>query len=301
MVLSDVIMEGVAASRPAFSIPGRLYFATDTEALYYDTGSAWINVTPSGGLTNPMTTAGDVIVGGAAGAPARLAVGSSGQVLTVVSGAPAWAAAGGGGGGGGFSPFPASLTAPLSANFTWDNQGSSTVADKTGRMVVQVPAASSQLRALIYNTALPSYPYTIDAAIGFSGDSGDDYIMAGIILESSSGTFLHFTPNACGGNPTKISIWQWASTASVSNEQNDPAVFNPSVFFVRITDDGTTRSYYLSNNGLDYGLVNSEASGAFLTPVSAGLGFYNGSNPKPVVATIYNWLVSDSILPQISA
>ncbi len=36
-----------------------------------------------GGMTNPMTTAADLIVGGVAGAPARLAKGSDGQVLTV--------------------------------------------------------------------------------------------------------------------------------------------------------------------------------------------------------------------------
>lgn len=43
-----------------------------------------------GGMTNPMTTAGDVIVGGASGAPQRLGVGSNGKVLGVSSGAPAW-------------------------------------------------------------------------------------------------------------------------------------------------------------------------------------------------------------------
>jgi hypothetical protein len=42
-------------------------------------------------MTNPMTTAGDIIDGGAAGSPQRLGVGANGQVLTVVSGAPAWA------------------------------------------------------------------------------------------------------------------------------------------------------------------------------------------------------------------
>lgn len=44
------------------------------------------------GFANPMTTAGDIIKGGASGVPERLAVGSSGNVLTVSGGAPAWAA-----------------------------------------------------------------------------------------------------------------------------------------------------------------------------------------------------------------
>lgn len=48
------------------------------------------------GLTNPMTTAGDIIYGGVGGAPARLAVGTNGFVLTLVAGLPAWVAASGG-------------------------------------------------------------------------------------------------------------------------------------------------------------------------------------------------------------
>jgi hypothetical protein len=44
-----------------------------------------------GKMANPMTTAGDLIVGGTAGAPTRLGGGSEGQVLTRVGGTPAWA------------------------------------------------------------------------------------------------------------------------------------------------------------------------------------------------------------------
>jgi hypothetical protein len=48
-------------------------------------------IAQSGGMANPMTTLGDVIVGGASGSPSRLPVGAEGQVLTVVSGEPEWA------------------------------------------------------------------------------------------------------------------------------------------------------------------------------------------------------------------
>lgn len=41
---------------------------------------------------NPMTTAGDLIYEVSAGVSGRLPIGTNGQVLTVVSGAPAWAA-----------------------------------------------------------------------------------------------------------------------------------------------------------------------------------------------------------------
>lgn len=47
-------------------------------------------------MNNPMTTAEDIIVGGASGAPGRLAKGSNGNVLTVTAGAVGWAAPAGG-------------------------------------------------------------------------------------------------------------------------------------------------------------------------------------------------------------
>lgn len=53
----------------------------------------------TGGFTNPMTTAGDLIAAGVSGTPGRLGIGTTGQVLTVASGAPTWATPATGGGG----------------------------------------------------------------------------------------------------------------------------------------------------------------------------------------------------------
>jgi|SRR5262245_61730219 len=52
-------------------------------------GIKWAAPVPS--LTNPMTTAEDLIVGGTAGDPQRVGKGSDGQVLTVVAGEVDWA------------------------------------------------------------------------------------------------------------------------------------------------------------------------------------------------------------------
>jgi hypothetical protein len=61
-----------------------------------------ITSTSSGGMTNPMTTAGDIIYGGTSGTPTRLAGGTSGYVLTSngATSAPSWQAATGGSGSG---------------------------------------------------------------------------------------------------------------------------------------------------------------------------------------------------------
>lgn len=45
-------------------------------------------------MINPMTSAGDIIIGGGSGAPQRLGIGATGSALEVVAGLPAWVALG---------------------------------------------------------------------------------------------------------------------------------------------------------------------------------------------------------------
>ena len=48
-------------------------------------------VSDATGMTNPMTTTGDTIYSSSGSTPARLGIGSTGQVLTVAAGVPSWA------------------------------------------------------------------------------------------------------------------------------------------------------------------------------------------------------------------
>lgn len=73
-------------------------------------------------VINPMTTAGDIIVGGSQGAPARLPIGTAGQVLKVNSGATGleWGSGGGGGGGGSGATFiEFTRTYDSMSGYTW--------------------------------------------------------------------------------------------------------------------------------------------------------------------------------------
>ena len=45
--LSSVLMAGLYAAIPAAGMGGRVYFTTDTNAIWYDNGAAWENVTPT--------------------------------------------------------------------------------------------------------------------------------------------------------------------------------------------------------------------------------------------------------------
>lgn len=93
-------------NRPQNATTGQFILDTDLGYMLYRYGSAWINstgtvyegnVTPSANdpvqwLANPMSSAGDLIVGGSSGSPSRLAQGSEGDVLTVSGGGTTWSA-----------------------------------------------------------------------------------------------------------------------------------------------------------------------------------------------------------------
>jgi hypothetical protein len=78
---------------------GNFAFLKDTNTTTYYTGSAWTNLDTTG-MVNPMTTTGDTIYSSSGSTPARLGIGTAGQVLQVNSGAtaPEWATPASGGG-----------------------------------------------------------------------------------------------------------------------------------------------------------------------------------------------------------
>ena len=90
-----------------------------------------------GDITNPMTTAGDIIVGGADGAPARLAKGADGKVLGVESGAVAWVTPTGGGGG--------LVMEEVTATAIDVEDGKLYVANATTQIVFKLPADISNI------------------------------------------------------------------------------------------------------------------------------------------------------------
>lgn len=67
-------------------------WVTDEAVRYERKAGAWAVSSGGSGMTNPMTTLGDLIYGGVSGTPSRLGAGAAGDILTIVGGLPAWGA-----------------------------------------------------------------------------------------------------------------------------------------------------------------------------------------------------------------
>jgi hypothetical protein len=95
LVFADAAARDAAITSPQ---EGQFAYLKDTNVTTYYTGSAWANLDTTG-MTNPMTTTGDTIYSSSGSTPARLGIGTTGQVLTVAGGVPSWATPAAGGGG----------------------------------------------------------------------------------------------------------------------------------------------------------------------------------------------------------
>lgn len=87
------VPSGGTAARPVIGgVIGQLYFNTDTQTLEYWDGDDWVPVAPGLDeiiLKSLIDAKGDLIAGTADDTPARVAVGTDGQLLTADSGAAA--------------------------------------------------------------------------------------------------------------------------------------------------------------------------------------------------------------------
>jgi hypothetical protein len=165
--VNGYLMQGVgvftdAANRDAeITSPqeGQFAYLKDTNVTTYYTGSAWANLDTTG-MTNPMTTTGDTIYSSSGSTPARLGIGTTGQVLTVAGGVPTWAAAGGAG-----------------ANWTAVNAGGTSLTGGVSTVTVSGITAADKLMIHFVNVTSASASSTF--RIRFNADSGGNYYFYG--------------------------------------------------------------------------------------------------------------------------
>jgi hypothetical protein len=160
------LMQGVwvfasaAARDAAVTSPqeGNFAYLKDTNVTTYYTGSAWANLDTTG-MTNPMTTTGDTIYSSSGSTPARLGIGSTGNVLTVSGGLPVWSAPAGAG-----------------SNFTLLNSGGTAL---SGSSTVTVSGISGADKVYVVIKSV-SMGTATGCSIKFNGDSSSVYYKAGM-------------------------------------------------------------------------------------------------------------------------
>jgi hypothetical protein len=149
---TDLVKDGAAAIRTALGgvdtsfvdLKGGTTGQVLAKASNTDLDFVWS--ADAAGMTNPMTTTGDTIYSSSGSTPARLPIGSTGNVLTVAGGVPTWVAPAGGG---------KVLQVIQDTDLTSFSTTSTTPVD-TGLSVTITPSATSS-RIMVFATICSAY------------------------------------------------------------------------------------------------------------------------------------------------
>jgi len=174
MVFADTAARSAAITSPQ---EGMFSYLKDTNITQYYTGSAWANLDTTG-MTNPMTTTGDTIYSSSGSTPARLGIGSTGNVLTVSGGVPTWAAPAGGG-----------------KTWTLLNAGGTAL---TGAATVTVSGIDKEdLMIFISGGSQSSATTYTEFKVRFNTDTGNNYYHNGpnVTMNTTWGNFANFQFN----------------------------------------------------------------------------------------------------------
>lgn len=249
--LASVVIYDLFANLPAFGIPGRVFYASDTGAQYYDTGSAWQLLATGGGgggnaigfgtyasLPGSGTTAGDQYV--CSDAPYLFTWTGTVWVASAL----------------GF------IVTPPPTGWTSVNVGSSVFTQTAGVVQVQFQdVGANSFKG--YAQVIPGATWTITVGIKAYGKA------AGVgLYDSVSGKSMCFFSDGAG----KLDCFNYAAGfAFTSRQLSDTTIgTSPEVIFLRIVEDVTNRTFYISHDGLEFFQWAQVAAGTFVIPTHLG-------------------------------
>jgi hypothetical protein len=177
---------------------GNFAYLKDTNVTTYYTGSAWANLDTTG-MTNPMTTTGDTIYSSSGSTPARLGIGTAGQVLQVNSGAtaPEWAT-------------------PVAAGANWSllNAGGTAL---TGAQTVTVSGISGKDKIMVLVDGASSASANSLIYVRLNTDTGSNYYIYGANWYNPA-TYAASNYNAISGSGVgfRLAYMSASATSTVS-------------------------------------------------------------------------------------
>lgn len=184
------------------------------------------------------------------------------------------------------------LTSPPSTGWTWDNQGSATIAETNGVLtVLTTDSNSTELR--VRKRAAPTPPYTITTlicptilfknyhgfGIGFRQSSDSKMVLFSIVADE-----VYYNP--------RFLVETWSNSSTYVSTLRSSMIPSQSYYWLRIRDNNTNRYYEFSSDGKNFNEFYSEGRTTYLT-ANENCFFIRGQNNTtpniPVSMSVLSW------------
>lgn len=247
---------------------------TNAEWATDGNGNVSVNIPTPVGFANPMTTAGDIIVGGASGAPTRLAIGTSGQIPTVSGGTLVY-------------QTPASSGGGLTLLNTLTASNSATLTDTTS-LTSAYDEYQIHFQNIVPVTNATNFFLRVSTNGGTSYDSGANYAWSSLFY-NPGGSVLR----GASSGQTYIDIDGQFNTDSLSNSSTDGG-FSGMFMLVNPLSNSVQKKFYgqgAFTNSSGPIPSNSNVSGTYqsTSAVNALQFFMSSGNIASGVIRIYGF------------
>lgn len=178
---------------------------------------------------------------------------------------------------------------PKLSDFTWENQGPATGADFGDGIFIYAPDNNSAHDLRVLWQDAPTTPYTVTTKFKIFGGGFGNGIVYSMGIHISDGT--KFITNSVW-NQGHVTIASWDNFNTFNGNYFVSTADNTisSVNWLRVSDDGSTRTFQFSKDGINWITTTTIPSSEFLTTSKVGLFFdsYDGV----LYGTFNSWKVS---------
>lgn len=171
-------------------------------------------------------------------------------------------------GGGSANASSNDLTAPVESDFVWVNQGDATKNFENGILYLQANPGAGEARMLLQ--AVPATPYVVTAC--FSLNLGlDNYSFGGLVLRNSgNGKLMSF--RLVSDTILKMSVSRYSDANTGTGNDQLGVVFQALTrIWLRIADNGATRSFHHSVDGINFIQFFADTHTTYLTADQIGI------------------------------
>jgi hypothetical protein len=166
------------------------------------------------------------------------------------------------------------------SDFSWTNQGTATVTDQNGTIVMRVPATTAD-NLRIQRLTAPSAPYSYVAAIqacAFRNGSGGTVPNFGFgFRDSSNGKMVTIMTLIDGTSGQRLQVSNLNSETSFNSNLTgrDNFLVVGSALWFKIENDNTNVKFYMSADGAEWILLASASKTAFTSALDQVFWFGN--------------------------
>jgi hypothetical protein len=182
------------------------------------------------------------------------------------------------------------LTIPVLSNFTQVNSGGEvTYTQSTNGIYLVNSDDSGNIRSLVVST--PGVPYTVTA--GFIPLVWDiEFNMYGLVIRNSGSGNVIVMRNVLTNPYLELDIYPATDGGSYGSAYLADVGLTQNILWMRFSYDGTNRHWYISQDGVNFLQVLTQAGGTYITENQVGIFTTNFQASKPLPSTLISWTLT---------